>query len=251
MVSPETVVKNIPRSVKCSKHDISDIKEFPKNLSVEDILIRSSNIGTLMIARKVGEEKFVKFIEKTNLLETPNLELEEVGNPINFNWNKCKLETVSFGHGITTTPLQATSVYASLVNGGKIIKPHLIKKNQETEYKRLISQKTSKEINNILRKVVTAPEGTASLANINGYYVGGKTGTSQNYQNKNENLNTFISVFPSQKPKYALLVMLENPQIAKDLIYNYRGIKIKGTRNEAGWNSVYVAGKIIKKLDQF
>ena len=81
-----------------------------------------------MIARKVGEEKFVKFIEKTNLLETPNLELEEVGNPINFNWNKCKLETVSFGHGITTTPLQATSVYASLVNGGKIIKPHLIKK---------------------------------------------------------------------------------------------------------------------------
>ncbi len=248
LVSPETVVKNIPRSIKCSKHDISDIKEFPKNLSVEDILIRSSNIGTLMIARKVGEEKFIKFIEKTNLLETPNLELEEVGNPINFNWNKCKLETVSFGHGITTTPLQATSVYASLVNGGKIIKPHLIKKNQETEYKRLISQKTSKEINNILRKVVTAPEGTASLANINGYYVGGKTGTSQNYKNKNENLNTFISVFPSQKPKYALLVMLENPQIAQDLIYNYRGIKIKGTRNEAGWNSVYVAGKIIKKI---
>ena len=135
-----------------------------------------------------------------------------------------------------------------MVNGGKIIKPHLIKKDQETEHQRLISEKTSKKIINILRKVVTAPEGTASLANINGYYVGGKTGTSQNYQNKNENLNTFISVFPSQKPKYALLVMLENPQIAKDLIYNYRGVKIKGTRNEAGWNSVYVAGKIIKKI---
>ena len=61
-------------------------------------------------------------------------------------------------------------------------------------------------------------------------------------------LNTFISVFPSHKPEYALLVMLENPQIAKNLIYDYRGMKIKGTRNEAGWNSVYVAGQIIKKI---
>ena len=103
----------------------------------------------------------------------------------------------------------------------------------------------------ILRKVVTDKEGTASLADINGYYVGGKTGTSQNYKFMNKNLNTFVSIFPSQKPRYTLLVMLENPQIAKDLIYNYRGLKIKGTRNEAGWNSVYVAGKIIEKIDQF
>ena len=65
---------------------------------------------------------------------------------------------------------------------------------------------------------------------------------------KNENLNTFISIFPSQKPKFALLVMLENPKVAKELLYNYRGVKIKGTRNEAGWNSVYVAGKIIEKI---
>ena len=66
--------------------------------------------------------------------------------------------------------------------------------------------------------------------------------------NKNENLNTFISIFPSHEPKYALLVMLENPQVAKDLIYDYRGMKIKAFRNEAGWNSVYVAGKIIKRI---
>ena len=112
----------------------------------------------------------------------------------------------------------------------------------------MISKKTSDSINHILRKVVTDDQGTASLADIYGYYVGGKTGTSQNYQNKHENLNTFISVFPTQKPKYALLVMLENPGVAKDLIYDYRGLKVKATRNEAGWNSVYVAGKIIKKI---
>ena len=248
IVKPNTIIQNIPRSINCSNHKISDIKEFPNDLSVEDILIRSSNIGTLLIARKIGKEKFKQFIDRTQILKIPDLQLDEVGNPINFKWNKCKLETVSFGHGITTTPLQAVTLYASLANGGNIIQPNLIKNSKKNKNKKLISEKTSLEIVNILRKVVTDKDGTASLADIDGYYVGGKTGTSQNYENKNENLNTFISVFPSQKPKYALLVMLENPKIAKDLIYDYRGLKIKGTRNEAGWNSVYVAGKIIEKI---
>ena len=248
LVKSNTIIKDIPRSIKCSKYEISDIKKFPKDLSVEDILIRSSNIGTLLIAKQIGEEKFKNFLEKTNLLKSPNLQLEEVGSPIKFNWNKCKLETVSFGHGITTTPLQAVAVYAALVNGGIIVKPNLIKNKSARSNDRIVSQKTSLEINKILRKVVTEKEGTASLADIHGYYVGGKTGTSQNYQDKNDNLNTLISIFPTYKPKYALLVMLENPQIAKNLVYNYRGVKIKGTRNEAGWNSVYVAGKIIKKI---
>ena len=248
LVKSNTIIKDIPRSIKCSKFEISDIKKFPKDLSVEDILIRSSNIGTLLIAKQIGEEKFRNFLEKTNLLKSPNLQLEEVGRPIKFNWNKCKLETISFGHGITTTPLQAVAVYAALVNGGIIVKPNLIKNKSARSYDRIVSKNTSHEINKILRKVVTEKDGTASLADIHGYYVGGKTGTSQNYQDENDNLNTFISIFPTYKPKYALLVMLENPQIAKNLVYNYRGVKIKGTRNEAGWNSVYVAGKIIKKI---
>ncbi len=248
IVSPKTIIQDIPKSINCSRYKISDIKEFPKDLTVEDILIRSSNIGTLLIARKVGEEKFKKFIKDTELLNSPDLEIEELGKPINFNWNKCKLETVSYGHGITTTPLQATTVYAALVNGGIKIKPSLVKIKNDKKSNRIISKQTSDKINKILRKVVIDKEGTASLADVDGYYVAGKTGTSQNYQNKNKNLNSFISVFPSHKPKYALLVMLENPQVAKDLIYDYRGMKIKGTRNEAGWNSVYVAGKIIKKI---
>jgi cell division protein FtsI (penicillin-binding protein 3) len=248
LVSPETIIKNIPRKIKCSVHEISDIKQFPKDLSVEDILIRSSNIGTLMLAEKIGERDYKDFIKETNLLNTPELELEELGTPLSFEWNKCKLETISYGHGIAVTPLQATATYAALANGGNVIKPTIIKKEQYQDNKKIISSKTSKKINAILRKVVTEKEGTASLANIYGYDVGGKTGTSQKYGNENENLNTFISVFPSQDPKYVLLVMLENPQVATDLIYNYRGMKIKGTRNEAGWNSVYVAGKIIKKI---
>ena len=181
LVTPKTIIKNIPRSIKCSKHKISDIKEFPENLTVEEILIRSSNIGTLIIARKIGEEKFKKFIYDTKLLKSPDLQLEELGSPIDFHWNKCKLETVSFGHGITTTPLQATSVYASLTNGGTIITPSLIKKNNVKKNKSLISKETSDNINKILRKVVTHEEGTASLANVDGYQVGGKNWTSKNY----------------------------------------------------------------------
>ena len=248
LITPETIIKNIPKSIKCSKYSISDIKEFPKDLTVEDILIRSSNIGTVLIAKKIGEKKYKKFIDDTKLLQIPDIQLEEVGKPINFNWNKCKLETVSYGHGITTTPLQATSIYASLANGGKLIKPTLVKEENKKNNIRLVSEKTSKKINKILRKVVTKDEGTAKLANVDGYYVGGKTGTSQNYKNKSENLNTFISIFPSQNPKYTLLVMLENPQVAKNLVYDYKGLKIKAFRNEAGWNSAFVAGKIIKKI---
>ena len=248
LVSADTLIENIPRKIKCSIHEISDIKQFPKTLSVEDILIRSSNIGTLMLAQKIGEQDYKEFIEKTKLLNKANLEIEELGTPLSFSWDKCKLETISYGHGIAVTPLQAVSTYASLTNGGNIIKPTILKKDKYLSDGKIISSETSKKLNNILRKVVTDENGTASLADIYGYEVGGKTGTSQNYQNKNKNLNTFISVFPSKEPKYALLVMLENPQVAPDLIYNYRGFKIKGTRNEAGWNSVYTAGKIIKKI---
>tara|TARA_B100000579_G_scaffold157318_1_gene128002 strand:- start:1924 stop:3648 length:1725 start_codon:yes stop_codon:yes gene_type:complete len=248
LVEPDTVIENIPRKIRCSVHEISDIKKFPKDLSVEDILIRSSNIGTLMLAKKVGEKDYKNFIKETNLLNIPKLEIEELGTPLSFKWDKCKLETISYGHGIAVTPLQVTATYAAIVNGGKIIEPTLIKKEKYMTNKKLISLETSNKINSILRKVVTQEEGTASLANIYGYDVGGKTGTSQKYENKNENLNTFISVFPTQRPKYVLLVMLENPKVAKDLIYNYRGFKIKGTRNEAGWNSVYITGKIIKKI---
>jgi len=248
LVLPETIIKNIPRRIKCSIHEISDVKQFPKDLSVEDILIRSSNIGALMLAQKIGEKDYKSFINATNLLSDSSLQLEEIGSPLSFNWDKCKLETISYGHGITVTPLQATATYAALSNGGNIIKPTLINEIKDKNTKKIVSSETSDKINKILRKVVTDKEGTASLADIFGYDVGGKTGTSQMYRNKNENLNTFISIFPSKRPKYALLVMLENPKIAKNLIYNYRGMKIKGTRNEAGWNSVYTAGKIIEKI---
>ena len=248
LVTPETIIEDIPRSLKCSIHKISDMKEHPKNLSVEEILVRSSNVGSVILAKMIGEKKFREFIKNTNLLSSPELEIEEVGIPHKIKWNKCKLETIAFGHGITTTPLQAASVYSAISNGGKLISPSLIKNRKRVENKSLISKETSKTINGILRKVVSSKNGTAYFADMSGYYVGGKTGTAEGYGNNKDRINTFISVFPTNKPKYTLLVMLENPQINKDLIYDYRGIKTKAPYNTSGWNSVYVAGKIIEKI---
>ena len=249
LVTPETIIENIPKSLKCSIHKISDMKEHPRNLSVEEILVRSSNVGSVILARKIGEEKFKEFIKNTNLLSSPELEIEEVGVPHDIKWNKCKLETIAFGHGITTTPLQVASVYSAISNGGKLISPSLIKdRKKKRKNNNLISEETSKIINSILRKVVSSENGTAYFADKSGYYVCGKTGTAEGYGNSKDRINTFISIFPTNKPKYTLLVMLENPQINKDLIYNYRGIKTKAPYNTSGWNSVYVAGKIIEKI---
>ena len=251
ILKPETIIENIPNEVKCSKYSIRDIHKFPSQLSAEDILIRSSNIGSLMIGRKVGEEKLKFFFQKLGFLKTINFELEELGKPLSFNWEKCKLETVSYGHGITTTPLQAATAYASITNGGYTVNPtlDLEKKKNIRSNKSIISKSTSDQINKILRKVVTDKEGTGSFADIFGYDVGGKTGTAKSYTNGNKNINTFISIFPTKKPKYVLLIILDDPKAAPHITYNYRGQQIKNIlRNEAGWNSVYVAGKIIQKI---
>ena len=249
IIDTDTIIKNIPSKMKCSIHEISDIKKFPNQMSVEDILVQSSNLGTVKIAQKIGEQRYKKFLEKLKLLNTSKFELDEIGTPIPFNWNKCKLETISFGHGITTTPLQAAAAYASIINGGVSVSPTLQKnKNINKIQERIISLETSKKIRQILRKVVTDEKGTARFADIFGYNVSGKTGTSQYYKDKNKNINTFISFFTTANEKYVLLVMLDDPQIASELTYDYKGFKIKGTRNEAGWNSVYVAGRIIEKI---
>tara|TARA_B100001057_G_scaffold343603_1_gene344516 strand:- start:1588 stop:3309 length:1722 start_codon:yes stop_codon:yes gene_type:complete len=248
LVRTDTIIEDIPKKIRCSIHEITDMKEHPKNLSVEEILIRSSNVGSVFLAKKIGEKNYKEFIEKTRLINSPKIELEEVGAPHLLKWNKCKLETISYGHGITTTPLQATALYAAMTNGGKLIKPSLIKRKKIDTEIRIISDDTSNKLSNILRKVVTSKNGTASLADKNGYFVGGKTGTAESYGDKKNRINTFISIFPTHKPNFTLFVMLENPKINEDLVYDYRGIKTKAPFNTSGWNSVYVAGKIIEKI---
>ncbi len=256
IIKPETEFKDLKKSIKCGKFIISEYdKKIPSNLNAEQILIRSGNIGSVRIGQAVGLEKFKKFMNELNLIHSIKFDIEEVGKPISFNWGKCKLATVSYGHGITTTLLQLTTAYSIIANGGYKIEPTLIKKDIKIKNKKILGDNVSKNLIQILRKVVTTKEGTASLANVKGYEVAGKTGTAEKsvlggYSQKK--INTFASIFPASNPKFTLVVMLDEPKTNSEYIYNYRdgsGIKYKGTPfNTAGWTSVEVAGQIIDKI---
>ena len=111
--------------------------EIPSTLTAEQILIRSGNIGSVRIAQKMGIEKTKKFLNSLNLLDPIEFDLEEIGRPLPFKWGKCKLATVSFGHGISTTPLQIATAYAIISNGGHKIKPTLLKKQRKFKKKQI------------------------------------------------------------------------------------------------------------------
>ena len=257
VIKSNTIFKNLKNKLTCDKYSITEHDKLPKDMTTEQILVRSSNIGAVRIAQKIGIEKYRNFLNNLDLLNKINFELEEVGTPLDFKWGKCKLATSSYGHGIATTPLQVARAYAILGNGGYKISPHILKKEKKFfgKKKQIVSRETSNTINSMLRKVVSLEEGTANFADIQGYEVGGKTGTAVKYNSKAKR-NTFVSIFPTSRPKYVLLVMLDEPKPAPNFVYNFppsekhpKGYKYKGEkRNTAGWNTVVIAGKIIEKI---
>ena len=257
VIKRDTLFENLPKKIKCAGSLISEYDmNIPSNLTAEEILIRSGNIGSVKIAQKIGLEKFKEFLNDLGLLNKMEFDIEEMGNPIPFKWGKCKLATSAYGHGITTTPLQLAKAYAIIANGGYKIKPTLIKNEKNLKKSdQIITKENSNKINEILRKIVTSKEGTANLVNIDGYQIAGKTGTAQKsikgkYSKKK--INTFASIFPISSPKYVLIVLLDEPKLSETYIYKYNDGKerqIVGTPfNTAGWTSVEVAKKIIEKI---
>ena len=257
IIEPETKFKNLEKKLICAGNSIEEYdNKMPSDLTAEQILIRSSNIGSVKIAQKLGIEKFVLFLKKIGILEKIEFDIEEVGQAPSLRWGKCKLATASFGHGISTTPLQLVKGYSIITNGGYYIEPTLINKDDKkiNQRRRILKKEVSKKINPILRKVVSTKEGTAGFANVFGYEVGGKTGTADKSKfggYSKDKINTFVSIFPTSQPKYVLLVLLDEPKPSKEYVYHYRdGRKpYKGNwRNTAGWTSVEIAGKIIEKI---
>ena len=257
LINPDTEYLNLKKQIECNGFKIREYSDkTPTDLTVEEILIRSGNIGSVRIGQKIGEKKFKSFLKKIGVLGTIDFDIQEVGKPISINWGKCKLATASYGHGITTTLLQIAKGYSIVTNGGYNIQPTIIQKKLVEKYsqKRILNKGVSDKINKILRKIVTNEEGTAELANVEGYEVGGKTGTaeiSKNGKYTRDKINTFAAIFPFQNPRYTLVVMLDEPKTNSEYIYYYRDDKqpTKGTPfNTAGWTSVEVAGKIIEKI---
>ena len=257
VIQPDTKFLDLPKSLFCAGFPIREYdNNIPSNLTAEQILIRSGNIGSVRIGQQVGEERFKLFLNKLGILEKINFDIEETGKPIKFNWGKCPLATASFGHGITTTLLQVVKAYAIIANGGFDVDPILIQRRKPKVKEKILKEDVTKKILPILRKIVSTKEGTANLANVKGYEIGGKTGTANKSSSEGgyskQKINTFISIFPTSKPKFILAIMLEEPQINKEYIYEYRdgsNFKLKGSpRNTAGWNTVEVTGHIVEKI---
>jgi len=256
IIQPETEFNDLPKMLNCAGFQIREYdKKIPSDLTAEQILVRSGNIGSVRIAQQLGEEKFKLFLSKIGVVEQINFDIEEIGTPIKFNWGKCPLATASFGHGITTTLLQLAKAYSIIVNGGYDINPSLLMNSKKEKKEKILDEEVSKKILPILRKIVTTKEGTASLANVNGYEVGGKTGTAEksfkgSYSKKK--INSFVAIFPTSKPRFVLAVMLDEPKTNENYIYHYRdgsNIKYKGTPfNTAGWTTVEVTGQILEKI---
>ena len=256
LIEPDTEFLDLPKSIKCDKYRIGEYdNEIPSDLTAEQILIRSGNIGSVRIGQKIGPEKHKSFLEKIGVLSQINFDIEEVAPQKNYNFGKCKLATASFGHGVATTILQLAKGYAVISNGGFDIKPTLISKSTNSEKgNRLLNKGVSEQVVTALRKIVNTEEGTAKFANVPNYEIGGKTGTADQPKDgsySEAKINTFASIFPTSNPQFVFVVMLDTPQKAKDYYYKYRQKKggWKGTLyNTAGWTSVEVAGKIIDKI---
>ena len=254
VIKPETEFIDLKKRITCAGNSISEYDDkIPSNLTAEEILIRSGNIGSVRIAERVGIENYNEFLENIGIISSLEFDIEEVGDTQLGNWGKCKLATVAFGHGIATTLIQLSKGYATISNGGYEITPTLINR-ENLKRKRILNENLSDTINPILRKIVSTKEGTAGFADVKGFEIGGKTGTadqpSQGGYSKKK-VNTFASIFPTSDPKFVLAVMLDEPKANRDFVYHYRDDRYpyKGNwRNTAGWTTVWVTGQIIDKI---
>ena len=242
--------KNLPSEVICDKHKIKEYRYSKKkqNLTVNDILVESSNIGTIRIIQDSGLKTYQAFLEKLKIFDYSEIELPEVALPNKKRWGKCRTLTAGFGHGINTTPLHLTVAYAAIVNGGNLLRPSLLK-NQKIEVKsKVISKKNSEVMKKILRTNVDknyVRSGSGRKADIIGYNVMGKTGTAEKPSKidkgySKEILNIFTSAFEIKEQLFVLTILIDEPKGSKTLWGH--------NRRESGWNAGYISGQIIKKI---
>ncbi len=224
---------------------IRDYRDNGPELSVRDVIVKSSNIGVARMALGFGTKVQKDFLRKVGFFEPVPVELDEASNArplIPSRWTDLTAITVSYGHGIAISPLHLASAYAAVVNGGTRVVPSILRGGSPAGGgERVISPASSAVLRSILRSVVE--DGTASIGDIPGYAVGGKTGTAEKpkptggyYEDKV--IATFASVFPTTDPRYVLVVTLDEPEIEAN----------GQTWRTAGWTAVPVAGEIIARV---
>ncbi|MBK3659880.1 penicillin-binding protein 2 [Bradyrhizobium diazoefficiens] len=226
------------------KFAIHDDEPKGRFLNMKEVFTFSSNVGAARIALSQGVEAHKAFLRKMGQLDRLRTELPESASPIlPRRWSELNTITIAFGHGIAVAPLQAVMGVSALANGGLLIPPTFLKRSEEEARaiaKRVIKPETSDKMRFLMR--LNAEIGTAKRANVPGYYIGGKTGTAEKVVNgryaKKKVLTAFTAIIPADKPRYQLLIMLDEPQPLKE---TYGFIT-------SGWNAVPTAGNVISRI---
>ena len=223
---------------------IDDFHPQRRVLSTSEVFTYSSNIGSAKMALTVGVDAHRSFLKKMGQLDRLRTELPESAEPlVPKSWGELSTVTIAFGHGLSVAPLQSVMATAALVNGGLLIPPTFLKRTEVEARElatRVIRSETSEKMRYLMR--LNVEQGTAKRAEVIGFYVGGKTGTSDKVVNgryaKDKVLTAFMGVFPSDKPRYLLLVLLDEPKATPET-HGY---------TTSGYNAVPVAGKIIARI---
>lgn len=243
MLTPETII-DIRGPIRWGKFRIKDYHNYGAKLSVFDVITKSSNIGAARIAQMIGAEEQKRFLASLGFLAPIPIEMPEAsgGRPlVPSKWTELSTMTISYGHGLSATPLHLAVGYAAIANGGYKVTPTLVPNPTVEKGERVISETVSKQAVDMLRSVVT--DGTASFGEVAGYAVAGKTGTAdkpnpQGAYHEEKVISTFASIFPANDPKYVLVVSLDEPE-------DRTGSE---PRRTAGWTAVPVAAEIIGRI---
>jgi cell division protein FtsI (penicillin-binding protein 3) len=230
--------------LRYGKFEINDYHAQKRVLSVPEIFTYSSNIGTARMALALGVDYHKAFLKKLGQLDRLRTELPESAEPlVPKRWGELNTVTIAFGHGLSVAPLQAVMGISALVNGGNMIPPTFLKRDKaeaEKLTKRVIKPETSDKMRYLMR--LNVEKGTATRANVPGYYVGGKTGTSEKVvggrYSKTKVLTSFTAILPADKPRYLLLIMLDEPQ----------GLPETHGFSTSGWNTVPVGAQVIERV---
>jgi len=201
---------------------ISDYNDYKDKgiYDVQKIIVESSNIGIAKIAKLIGKNNQIEFFKKVGFYNKVDFDILEVAKPLGNknNWGPVETMTIGYGHGFAVTPLHLLKAYASIANQGLEINPRIIESSNDKQLNRIIvSKKTSSFFLNLLRSVVTETKFTGPRVDIEGYQIGGKTGTALIVNKdggyfKNRDLTSFIGVFPISRPKYLVLTIIEYPK---------------------------------------
>ncbi len=234
--------------LKRGRYTIRDYHPEKRVLSIPEIFMVSSNIGTALMGETIGAEGIQSFYKKLGLMDKPDIAFSEVGKPLYPRpWRDINTLTASYGHGIAVSPIQLVRAVATIVNGGYKVTPRFVLPESEERGQgtktRLVSQETSDVMRSLMRLVVT--DGTAKQANIEGYDIGGKTGTAEKPGKKGYDrkklISSFVGVFPMNDPQYVIFVMLDEP----------KGIPETHGYATAGWTAVPTFARIVKRIISF